>query len=46
MIPFANSYGDLTLPLFGLLNGFMAMGIGDIVIDLNHRRRVERMDKG
>ncbi|WP_163527240.1 hypothetical protein [Halobacillus ihumii] len=45
MIPFANSYGDLTLPLFGLLNGFMAMGVGDIVIDLNHRRRVEKVEK-
>jgi len=45
MIPFSNSDGDLILPLFALLNGFIAMGVGDMVIDLNHRQRVEKMSK-
>lgn len=35
--------GDLSVPLFALLNGLIAMGVGDIVIDVNHRQRVERM---
>lgn len=45
MISFSNSGGDIVLPLFALLNGFIAMGVGDIVIDLNHRQRVEKMSK-
>ncbi|WP_100333627.1 hypothetical protein [Bacillus alkalisoli] len=32
---------DLLFPLFGLLNGFIAMGIGDLVIDMNHKNRME-----
>ncbi|MEW8971019.1 MAG: hypothetical protein AB2411_10355 [Mesobacillus sp.] len=35
--------GDLVIPLFALLNGLIAMGVGDIVIDVNHRQRVEKM---
>lgn len=45
MIPFTDSGGDIALPLFALLNGLIAMGVGDIVIDLNHRQRVEKMSK-
>ncbi|WP_085524233.1 hypothetical protein [Tuberibacillus sp. Marseille-P3662] len=45
MIPFANSNGDLTIPFFALLNGFIAMGVGDLVIDLNHKQRHEKMNK-
>ena len=45
MSPFTSSNGDLVLPLFALLNGLVAMGVGDIVIDLNHRQRVEKMSK-
>lgn len=40
---FSNGGGDLVIPLFALLNGLIAMGVGDIVIDMNHRQRVERM---
>jgi hypothetical protein len=40
---FSNSGGDLVIPLFGLLNGLIAMGVGDLVIDVNHRRRVEKI---
>lgn len=40
---FSNSSGDLVIPLFALLNGLIAMGVGDIVIDVNHRQRVEKM---
>ncbi|UOE95198.1 hypothetical protein [Alkalihalobacillus sp. LMS39] len=40
IITFLNS-GEIIFPLFGLLNGFIAMGIGELVIDLNHRKREE-----
>jgi hypothetical protein len=40
---FSNSGGDLMIPLFALLNGLIAMGVGDLVIDVNHRQRVEKM---
>ncbi|MGV2941571.1 hypothetical protein AB5I83_18365 [Mesobacillus sp. LC4] len=40
---FSNGGGDLVIPLFALLNGLIAMGVGDIVIDVNHRQRVEKM---
>lgn len=40
---FSNSSGDLMIPLFALLNGLIAMGVGDLVIDVNHRQRVEKM---
>ncbi|MBT2640351.1 hypothetical protein [Bacillus sp. ISL-39] len=40
---FSNSGGDLVIPLFALLNGLIAMGVGDIVIDMNHRQRAEKM---
>lgn len=40
---FSKSGGDIAIPLFALLNGLIAMGVGDIVIDMNHRRRVEKM---
>ncbi|WP_026675281.1 hypothetical protein [Alkalihalobacterium bogoriense] len=40
IITFLNS-GEFIFPLFGLLNGFIAMGIGELVIDLNHRKREE-----
>ncbi|WP_226086561.1 hypothetical protein [Mesobacillus sp. S13] len=39
---FSNGGGDLVIPLFALLNGLIAMGVGDIVIDVNHRQRVKR----
>jgi hypothetical protein len=39
---FSNSSGDLMIPLFALLNGLIAMGVGDLVIDVNHRQRVEK----
>lgn len=45
MVLFANSDGDLALPFFALLNGFIAMGVGEIVIDLNHRQRMEKVNK-
>ncbi|MCF6411578.1 hypothetical protein [Pseudalkalibacillus salsuginis] len=45
LIPFSNSVGDLTTPMFGLLNGFIAMGVGEIVIDLNHRRNMDEANK-
>ncbi|MFC7063436.1 hypothetical protein [Halobacillus seohaensis] len=34
--------GNLVFPLFGLLNGFIAMGVGEIVIDLNHKKRFNK----
>ncbi|RIW31970.1 hypothetical protein D3H55_13880 [Bacillus salacetis] len=37
--------GGSTLPFFALLNGMMAMGVGDVVIDLNHRKRLEKLKK-
>lgn len=40
---FSNGGGDLVIPLFALLNGLIAMGVGDIVIDVNHRQRVEKI---
>lgn len=40
---FSNSGGDLMIPLFALLNGLIAMGVGDLVIDVNHRQRVEKI---
>lgn len=40
---FANSGGDLMIPIFALLNGLIAMGVGDLVIDVNHRQRNEKM---
>jgi hypothetical protein len=45
MIPLTGSGGDIALPIFALLNGLIAMGVGEIVIDLNHRQRIEKMDK-
>ncbi|MFT9494930.1 MULTISPECIES: hypothetical protein [Bacillota] len=45
MILLSDGGGDIVLPIFALLNGLIAMGVGEIVIDLNHRQRVERMDK-
>ncbi|MBP3953110.1 hypothetical protein [Bacillus suaedae] len=32
---------DIFFPILGILNGFIAMGIGELVIDLNHRKREE-----
>jgi hypothetical protein len=31
---------ELLNPFFALLNGFIAMGVGDLVIDANHRKRL------
>ncbi|MBT2682162.1 hypothetical protein [Bacillus sp. ISL-37] len=45
MIPLSDGGGDIALPIFALLNGLIAMGVGEIVIDLNHRQRVEKMNK-
>ncbi|WP_078549137.1 hypothetical protein [Litchfieldia alkalitelluris] len=36
-----NNGADMLIPAFGLLNGFIAMGVGDLVIDLNHKKRLE-----
>ncbi|RKL66559.1 hypothetical protein CR203_14825 [Salipaludibacillus neizhouensis] len=41
MLLFSNN-GNPLMPLVALLNGFMAMGIGDIVIDLNHKKSIEK----
>ncbi|SEM22318.1 hypothetical protein SAMN05192533_101486 [Mesobacillus persicus] len=38
---FSNGGGDVILPIFGLLNGFLAMGVGDLVIDANYRKSLE-----
>ena len=40
---FSTGGGDLAIPLFALLNGLIAMGVGDVVIDVNHRQRIEKM---
>ncbi|MCM3576377.1 hypothetical protein M3172_24735 [Mesobacillus subterraneus] len=40
---FSNGGVDFMIPLFALLNGLIAMGVGDLVIDVNHRQRVEKM---
>ncbi|MBP3953091.1 hypothetical protein [Bacillus suaedae] len=40
IMTFFNSQ-DILFPAFGLLNGFIAMGIGELVINLNHRKREE-----
>ncbi|MBT2642828.1 hypothetical protein J7I80_11365 [Bacillus sp. ISL-41] len=40
---FSNGGGDLMIPVFALLNGLIAMGVGDLVIDVNHRQRIEKM---
>ncbi|WP_226675077.1 hypothetical protein [Mesobacillus jeotgali] len=45
MVLFSDSGGDIALLIFALLNGLIAMGVGDIVIDLNHRQRLEKRDK-
>ncbi|WP_041964357.1 hypothetical protein [Mesobacillus selenatarsenatis] len=45
MVSFSDSGGDIALLLFALLNGLIAMGVGEIVIDVNHRQRIEKMDK-
>ncbi|MBD8071629.1 hypothetical protein [Bacillus sp. PS06] len=45
MALFSNGGGDIVFPIFALLNGLIAMGVGDIVIDLNYRKKVEKMNK-
>ncbi|WP_416150058.1 hypothetical protein ACM26V_03395 [Salipaludibacillus sp. HK11] len=40
-----SSGGNMLIPLFALLNGFIAMGIGDLVIDLNHKKSLELENK-
>jgi hypothetical protein len=42
---FAGGLGNLMIPIFALLNGLIAMGVGDVVIDANHRQRMERLKK-
>lgn len=39
---FSKHGGEAVVPLFGLLNGLIAMGIGELVIDLYHRKKVEK----
>jgi hypothetical protein len=39
------SGGDILILIFSLLNGLIAMGVGDIVIDVNHRQRMEQKKK-
>ncbi|QAS51418.1 hypothetical protein [Halobacillus litoralis] len=41
-IPFSNSGGGFVTPLFALLNGLLAMGVGELVIDANHRKSLEK----
>ncbi|MGD6804035.1 hypothetical protein FZC79_05565 [Rossellomorea vietnamensis] len=31
--------GGVVIPLFALLNGLIAMGVGDMVIDLNYNKK-------
>ncbi|GAE37425.1 hypothetical protein [Halalkalibacter akibai] len=38
---FFTSGGNILIPVFAILNGFMAMGIGEIVIDLNYKKSLE-----
>lgn len=45
MTTFSDGGGDIALLIFALLNGLIAMGVGEIVIDVNHRQRIEKMDK-
>ena len=37
IMSFMNSE-NIIIPIFAILNGLMAMGIGDLVIDLNHKK--------
>ena len=37
MVPLSDGGGEIALPIFALLNGLIAMGVGDIVLDLNHQ---------
>ncbi|MGG0718290.1 hypothetical protein ABE096_11960 [Robertmurraya massiliosenegalensis] len=39
---FSKHGGEAVIPLFALLNGLIAMGIGELVIDLNHRKRASQ----
>ncbi|MDF1508084.1 hypothetical protein PZE06_07790 [Robertmurraya sp. DFI.2.37] len=39
---FSKHGGETVVPLFALLNGLIAMGIGELVIDLNHRKKDEK----
>lgn len=41
VLSFLSGGGALVMPLFGALNGLVAMGIGDLVIDSNYKKRVE-----
>ncbi|MBM7553311.1 hypothetical protein [Thalassobacillus pellis] len=41
MVPFSNGGGGFIPPLFALLNGLIAMGVGELVIEVNHRRKME-----
>ena len=41
MIPFSNGGVGFATPMFALLNGFIAMGVGDLVIAVNHRRTID-----
>ncbi|MBD8071593.1 hypothetical protein [Bacillus sp. PS06] len=41
MARFSNGGGDIVFPIFSLFNGLIAMGVGDIVIDLNYSKKVE-----
>jgi hypothetical protein len=42
LMMFFSSGGAPLYPLFGLLNGLIAMGVGDIVIDLKHRKNTDK----
>ncbi|WLR57402.1 hypothetical protein LC048_11415 [Mesobacillus subterraneus] len=45
MVLLSDGGGDIALLIFALLNGLIAMGVGEMVIDLNHRRRIQKFDK-
>ncbi|SEI00819.1 hypothetical protein SAMN05192559_10765 [Halobacillus karajensis] len=42
MVPFSNGGGGYIPPLFALLNGFLAMGVGELVINENQRRNMDK----
>lgn len=46
MIVFTSGSGgnELIYTFFGFLNGLMAMGVGELVIDSNHRQKIENPD--
>ncbi|WP_270180974.1 hypothetical protein [Alkalihalobacillus sp. CinArs1] len=44
LLSFFSGSGLMVAPSFGVLNGLIAMGVGDLVIHSNHRRNLS-MDR-